>query len=112
MSEVYDFDKVKKPCPFPIVGTQEATVCVPVTVSPFAKAGPVKVQLCGPAKIKYGCARCRGKVNDSCEFTISQKVKVDVPVDVGAKVCIGETFVDCECNDGKPRFDYDLKSED
>lgn len=79
----------------PAVGTQFANVCVPVTVKPFAIPGPVTVDCFGePVIASEEC--CRGKVGQVCHFTISQKIKIEIPVDFGAAVKVGETFVDCD----------------
>ena len=91
----YTFEKGKlETCP--TVGSREATVCLPVTVCPYAVTGPVSVHCCGEAEVAANC-RCKGKVNGTCDFTISQKLRVDVPVEFGATVNIGETYVDCGC---------------
>jgi hypothetical protein len=39
---------------------------------------------------------CRGKVGSVCHFTIAQRLKIDIPVDFGASVKVGDTYVDCE----------------
>lgn len=79
------------------VGTQKATVCLPVTVCPYAVAGPADVRCCGEITVIPDCDRCKGTVNGTCEFTISQKIKVDVPVEFGATVKVGDTYVECSC---------------
>ena len=88
------------PCPpkteCPAVGIQNALVSVPVTIVPFANKGPVKVFCCGDPVINYNTDRCCGKVNDVCRFIITQQLKVEVPVDFGADVCVGDSFVCCE----------------
>jgi hypothetical protein len=79
----------------PAVGTHYATVCVPVTVKPFGIPGPVTVECYGKPEIT-GEDHCHGNVGTVCHFTISQRVRIDVPVDFGASVCVGETLVDCD----------------
>jgi hypothetical protein len=44
---------------------------------------------------------CHGKNNDLCKFTISQKLRVEVPVIFGARAEVGEALVDCGCADGR-----------
>ena len=79
----------------PTTGVQEVSVCLPVTIKPFAVTGPVSVDCCGEAQIDRSGRPCRGKVGATCMFTISQKLRIDVPVEFGANVKVGETFVDC-----------------
>lgn len=98
MSEMFNEEKVpQKPKTCPALGIQNATVCLPVKVSPFAVTGPVKLQCCGEPIVLPSCGHCHGKVNGTCEFTISQKIRVELPVEFGATVNIGETFVECGC---------------
>lgn len=88
----------------PAVGYQSVNVCIPVEVTPFAKAGNAKVTCFGEPVISKGCKACKGDKNGSCSFTISQTLCVEVPVSFGASTWIGDTFVscgsddDCECD--------------
>lgn len=77
---------------------QEAKVCVPVTVTPFANIGEITTECCGRATISTDC-NCRGKENKACKFTISQKIKVEIPVEFGASTNVGGTFIDCDCRE-------------
>ena len=79
----------------PAVGSQEVNICLPVMISPFSVAGPAKIECCGAPVIDHSGRGCCGKAGATCQFTISQKIKVDVPVEFGANVKVGETFVDC-----------------
>lgn len=79
----------------PAVGYQAATVCVPVSVEPFAKAGITKTKCCGNAVIVPGRQTCSGVKNGVCSFTLAQNVCVAVPVDFGANAVVGEAYVDC-----------------
>lgn len=80
----------------PGVGYQAATICVPVTVEPFAKAGATKTKCCGNAVVVPGRQVCAGVKNGTCAFTISQNICVAVPVDFGATATVGEAYVDCK----------------
>lgn len=84
----------------PAVGSQSAAVCLPVTICPYATTGPATVHCCGKPTVDKCCERCKGKPCGSCEFTITQVIRVDVPVEFGATVKTGETFVECICRDG------------
>ncbi len=79
----------------PTVGYQTASICVPVTVTPFAKAGVTTTKCCGEPIVTSGKNVCGGMKNGSCAFTISQNICVAVPVEFGAVATVGDTFVDC-----------------
>lgn len=79
----------------PAVGFQKISVCVPVSVTPFAIAGKTKTKCCGDAVVVPGDTSCPGKKNGVCTFTISQTICVEVPVNFGARAMVGDTFVDC-----------------
>lgn len=92
--EMYNMtEPTNKTCP--AIGYQRVGVCVPVTVSPFARAGDTFTKCCGEPEITSGSTPCRGKKNDTCTFTISQVICVEVPVDFGATATVGDTYVDC-----------------
>lgn len=82
----------------PAVGSQTATICLPVTVKPYALTGKAKLECCGKPVIAPACKKCHGIPNGKCEYTISQTIRVDLPVEFGATVATGETFVDCYCD--------------
>lgn len=54
----YD-DKRNKTCN--ATGFQKINVCVPVTVTPFAKAGKTKTKCCGDAVVTCGNNNCPGR---------------------------------------------------
>lgn len=78
------------------VGYQEVNVCIPVTIKPFGEAGNVKTQCLGRAVVSYGTDKCPGKPCEECKFTISQRLRVEVPVVFGARAEIGDAAVDCK----------------
>ena len=80
----------------PSVGYQAASICVPVTIEPYAKAGATKTKCCGNAVVVSGAQPCAGIKNGTCSFTISQNICVAVPVDFGANAVVGEAYVDCK----------------
>ena len=93
---------------------QMATVCVPVTVTPFAKVGTICTECCGRPMISDRHEHCKGIENGSCKFTISQKIKVEIPVEFGANTTVSGTFVECEnmkhdddCEDKKEEEHHD-----
>ena len=80
----------------PAVGYQAASICVPVTIEPFAKTGQTKTKCCGNATVVSGTQPCNGVKNGTCSFTISQNICVAVPVEFGANAVVGETYVECK----------------
>lgn len=81
----------------PGVGSQIATVCLPVSINPYAVTGPATIQCCGNMIITPYCDCCKGKASESCDFTITQTIKIDIPVEFGATVKIGDSYVECDC---------------
>lgn len=77
------------------VGYQPASVCVPVTVTPFAYAGVPVTYCCGEPIIRPGEELCPGVINGSCKFTMSQEICVAVPVEFGATTKVGYASVLC-----------------
>jgi hypothetical protein len=80
----------------PAVGYQSVSVCVPVTIEPFADAGPTITRCLGEPVVKPGDSMCKGKKKGTCTFTISQDICVEVPINFGAKTTVGDTYVDCK----------------
>ena len=78
----------------PAVGYQRSTVCVPITVTPFARVGTPTTTCCGAATVTPGdtCVRTSGGV---CRFTICQQICVAVPVEFGARAVAGTPCVQC-----------------
>lgn len=79
----------------PSVAYQMSSVCVPVTVTPYAKTGLTVTKCCGNAVVSPGMALCNGVKNGSCVFTISQNICVAVPVEFGATAQVGDAYVNC-----------------
>lgn len=77
------------------VGVQNATVYVPVTVTPFARTGSLKVTACGSPVVAQGC-RTSNRGCESCSFTVIQKIGIHVPVVFGASANIGQLAVECD----------------
>ena len=84
-------DTVMETCP--MVGYQNATVCVPITVTPFVHSGQSAVHCCGEPFVTVGSQTCSGVKNGSCHFTLSQTICVEVPISVGATTEVGDTYV-------------------
>lgn len=73
---------------------QTDLVSVPVKVVPFAKAGPCTTVCCGSPVITSGDT-CQGEVGQVCEFTITQKLCIKLPLHFGASVKIDRAKVQC-----------------
>lgn len=72
---------------------QKETVCVPVKVTPYAKAGIAKASCCGNPIVRAG-VQCTGS-QTSCTFTITQDLCIEVPVSFGAEIETGTATVQC-----------------
>ena len=82
------------------------TIGLPVTITPCVKVKSIKAECCGNAIIMPRHETCcQTKDNDKCEFTIIQKMKVEIPVEFSAETLINDPFVDCEFRKDK-KDDY------
>lgn len=93
-NELKNLEDLRVPQTCPAMGYQELSVCVPVTVTPFAKTGKTKTTCCGSAVVDADDI-CPGTENGSCTFTITQDICVSVPVTFGAHASAGNPFVNC-----------------
>ena len=74
---------------------QLSSVCVPVTVTPFAKAGHTVTKCCTKPEVVSGRVTCGGVKNGQCVFTVTQEICVEVPIEFGAVASVGDPFVTC-----------------
>lgn len=72
---------------------QNETVCVPVTVTPFATPGKAKAACCGKPIVSQGNP-CQGN-QTSCSFTIRQRLCIEIPISFGAVIETGKAVVQC-----------------
>lgn len=72
---------------------QIETVCVPVTVTPFATPGEATTTCCGDPIVNPD-GRCTGE-KKSCSFTIKQRLCIEIPITFGAVIETGEAVVQC-----------------
>lgn len=79
----------------PVLSQQDVSVCLPVEIKPFADVSKIKTECIGKPMIK-SCDHCKGKEKESCNFTITQKIRVEVPVVFGAETKVGKAHIDCE----------------
>ena len=73
---------------------QMVDISLPVQVRPFANIGTVVSRCCGPATISPGITPPPGSSTD-CDFTIHQRICVEVPVEFGATVTPGQPHTEC-----------------
>lgn len=88
-----DYANENQTCP--TVAYQLSSVCVPVTVTPFAKAGMTMTKCCSRLTVTPGRELCNGVKGGQCVFTVSQDICVEVPVEFGAVAQVGDTYVAC-----------------
>ena len=88
-------DTVNESQTCPAVGYQSASICVAITVTPWAQAGATGTKCCGAPVVIPVRGVCGGVKNGSCFFTISQDICVAVPVEFGAVATVGDSFVSC-----------------
>lgn len=96
---------------------QTETVCVPVSVTPFATPGIAKATCSGKPVISN--KPCKGS-KTSCTFSISQKLCIQIPVSFGAVIETDAAMVQCgevseescECHDHKPKEEEYCECED
>lgn len=81
------------------VGYQDVDVCIPITIKAFGEVGNAKTQCLGKSVISSGSDACSGKPGEVCKFTISQRLRVEVPVIFGARAEAGEAIIDCGCTE-------------
>ncbi|MBR2973890.1 MAG: hypothetical protein IKC41_06765 [Clostridia bacterium] len=77
-------------------GVRDVCLCLPVNVTPDIKVGNISVKPMGRSEVSDYC--CGGREETSCSFTISQKLRIEVPVEFGVNVSTAETYIDCNCN--------------
>ena len=69
---------------------------VPVTVKPYATAGKPEVKCAGECEVCCGHKRC-GNPDSDFEFTLTQKITIDIPIKCGAEICYGKTCCEGQC---------------
>ena len=90
--EINAMNAASKNCP--TVTSKIVELCVPISVSASAKVGKIVTKCCGKPTIKPGKV-CEGERNGECNFTIKQKICIEVPVEFASEAKAGDTFVKC-----------------
>ena len=80
----------------PVTTYRTVDVCLPVSIKPSATVGTIITRCCGDAIIVSGSNVCEGIPNATCDFTITQKVCIEVPVVFAANSIVGDAHVLCD----------------
>lgn len=95
----------------PTMSYQDVNVCIPVTIKAFGDVGNVKTKCLEKAVVTSGCDACKGKCEAVCKFTVSQKLRVEVPIIFGARVEGGDALIDCGCAENCDECDAPCEHE-
>lgn len=87
---------------------QKETVCVPVTVTPFATSKNATARCCGDPVVKKQDSCPKGE--KMCTFTVTQPLCIEVSIEFGADIDTGDASVicgdvskeGCDCDDTDP----------
>lgn len=79
---------------FPATGYQDVKVCMPVEVKVCGDVGKIEAQCIGKPVINPGCGTCPGKCQGTCRFTITQEIRVKIPVVFKVKAKAEEAAID------------------
>jgi hypothetical protein len=93
VTDVMDRQVQRKKCL--ATGYQDVMVSVPVTIKPFGEVGSAKTFCQGTPVVAAGSCSYIGNTEEVCMFTISQNLRVEVPVIFGARAEAGEAVLDC-----------------
>ena len=83
----------------PAKASEEVRVTVPVTVRAFADCDKVELHCIGGAVITKNCDDTPGRPDKVSKFTVSQKMRVEIPIVFGAECDVGEGHVDFDLDD-------------
>ena len=81
---------------------EEARVTVPVAVRACAVPGNVEIRCHGPAVINRNSNVCPGVPNGCTIFTISQRIRMDIPVEFKAELELGDSCVQFATGENEP----------
>jgi hypothetical protein len=80
---------------------EDISVSVPVSIRANCNVGNVDIDRVGPATIDRCCDTC-GRPNAVDKFVVTQRIRVEIPLEFGAECDVGQSFVDFHecCNGG------------
>ena len=73
---------------------QYADISLPMELKPDVKVGKIEMECCGEPDIT--CKKTDPK--DKCEFVITQKICLKIPVCYKVETCVGKKSVCCNCD--------------
>lgn len=79
----------------PSVVYQRSSVCVPITVKPYATPETPRTRCCGEPYVTLGRSTCDGTKNGECVLTVTQEICIEIPVRFGANATPGDVYVNC-----------------
>lgn len=96
---------------------QKETICVPVTVTPFAMSKNATARCCGEPVVTKQDACPRGE--KSCKFTVTQPLCIEIAIEFGADIDTGMASVicgdvseeGCDCDDTEEPEEDDVADE-
>lgn len=77
---------------------QYADVSIPVKISPDVKVGKIISECCGKPAVSYSENCCESK----CELTLTQKIRIKIPIEYNVNVSSGCTSIKCSCPEKPP----------
>lgn len=73
------------------INYQYTNISVPIELKPNTVAGDIVVECCEEPVIEC----CEDKCKNSCEITITQKVRIKIPICYQIDACVGESVISC-----------------
>lgn len=70
---------------------KEAEITVPIELLPSASVNGISIECCGDPEVKCTMSSCC----DCCELSVSQRIKIKIPVAYKVNACIGKSDIDC-----------------
>jgi hypothetical protein len=84
----------------PVTATRVANMSIPVSIKPMVSAGAVSFTAAAPmittGKISPFAGNCSC---GSCDFVLSQQIRMDLPVAFAVDVAVGEPSIGCQDED-------------
>jgi hypothetical protein len=75
------------------IATKTFEISVPISITPFALPQKPEVKCASDVEITPGHKKCSHEHN-SFDFTITQKINIDIPIKFGSEVCYESTCVE------------------
>lgn len=91
-----DFHEEHKPCDKKDhdcegCGYQFADVSIPIEICPAADLGEITTECCGEPSVFCESEPC----GNNCNIVITQSVKIKIPLKVGIRAIVGNSFISC-----------------